>query len=289
MTRYCFLTFDVEEWFQVENFKSVISQSEWKDKKSTLEQNINDILTLLEKHSIKSTFFILGWVAEKNPDLIKKIHKAGHEVASHGYAHERVNLGRETEVVYDIKKSKSILENIINVRVNGYRAPNFSVNDRILDYIKDLGFIYDSSYNPFRLNPRYGKLEKLGNKVAFGCYKTVNGIFEIPLSCYDFSGIQFPIAGGAYFRIIPFWIFRQIVKKKIKQEPVYNFYLHPWEFEPEQERVKNIRGDYRFRHYYGLRRTAKKFEKLIIYLKNQNSEFLTIGDFIERLPKRQKG
>ncbi len=289
MSLFSFLTFDIEEWFQVENLRSSIHPDEWIYKKSTLEENTNKILHILDRHNVRSTFFILSWVAERNPRLIKQIYSAGHEVASHGYAHERANIQKEKDVIYDLQKSKYILENIIIDKVIGYRAPNFSINDRILDYMKDLGFIYDSSYNPFRLNPRYGKLENLGNKVAFGCYRTVNGIFEIPLSCYDFNGVQFPIAGGAYFRIIPFWIFRKIVKKKIKQEPVYNFYLHPWEFEPEQERVKNIRWDYRFRHYYGLRRTAKKLEKLIIYLKSQNSEFLTIRDFIERLPKRQKG
>lgn len=288
MSSYCFLTFDVEEWFQVENLKSVIPPSEWEDKKSTVEQNINKVLAILDRYCIRSTFFVLGWVAEQNPGLIKKIHAAGHEVASHGYAHERVNIGNEKEVFFDLKKSKNILENIINDSVIGYRAPNFSINDNVLRFLKRLEFVYDSSYNPFRLNPRYGELKRLGQKVAFGCYKTFYGIYEIPLSCYHFKYLQVPIAGGAYFRIIPLWIFKQVVKKKIRQEPLYNFYLHPWELEPEQQKVKNIRWDYRFRHYYGLHRTAEKLEKLIIYLKVINCKFLTIKDYIKNVQEEER-
>jgi polysaccharide deacetylase family protein (PEP-CTERM system associated) len=283
MNRTVFLTFDVEEWFQVANLRGAIKPSDWDQQKSTVEQNVNRILDILEKFDIYATFFILGWVAERHPEVVKAIHEKGHEVASHGYAHELSNQLSDLEARNDLKKAKVILEDIIIDKVVGYRAPNFSIDDRILRILKELGYLYDSSYNPFRLNPRYGSLEGIRDQIAPDCYSTTSGIYEIPLSQYAWGKIPVPIGGGAYFRIIPFRIFKNLVRSRIQKENVYNFYLHPWEFEPEQQRIKNIRFDYRLRHYYGLGQTANKLEKLILFLKNMDCEFLTIRKYIERI------
>ncbi len=279
----CLLTFDIEEWFQVENLKSAIRREEWDLKKSTVGQNTQRILKLLKKHQITATFFILGWIAERQPELIREIYQHGHEIACHGYGHERANLLEEQKSLDDIARSKQILEEIISAQIVGYRAPNFSINDTILDHLKKLNFIYDSSYNPFQLNKRYGKITGKLEQNSHGCYLTENGLYEVPLSSYLFKKLPIPIGGGAYFRIMPFWIFKRLVRNKLRQGSVYNFYLHPWEFESQQERVKGIKLNYRFRHYYGLRRTANKLEKLIVYLKKMDCEFLTIGEYVERV------
>ena len=279
----CLLTFDIEEWFQVENLKGAISREHWKEMPSTVQKNTGRILDLLERFNINATFFILGWVAERQPDLVKNIYTRGHEIACHGYGHERVNQLEADDALQDISKSKDILESIINKEVVGYRAPNFSISDSILEHLKKLNFTYDSSYNPFRLNTRYGSISGSLKKAGEGCYLIDNGLYELSLSSFNLLKLPIPIGGGAYFRIIPFWIFKWLVNRKLQQEPVFNFYLHPWEFEPEQERVKNIRWDYRFRHYYGLSRTAQKLEKLILFLKDLDCEFLTIHEYVNRV------
>lgn len=286
MKNFILFTFDLEEWFQVANLQSEISIKDWSNKKSTIEQNAERILSLLKKYNVPATFFILGWVAERHAEVVLRIKEEGHEIASHGYGHELANQLADEAIYNDILKSKQILEAISGERIDGYRAPNFSINDRVLEHLKNLGFIYDSSFNPFRLNPRYGTLQGLGHKIKAGCFQTKNGLYEVPLSSYSFFKLPVPIAGGAYFRIFPFWFFKSLVKRKLKQEPVFNFYLHPWEFEPEQERVKNIRWDYQFRHYYGLKRTAEKLEKLILFLKEKGSEFLTIREYVDRVRER---
>ena len=284
----CFLSFDVEEWFQVENLKNAISRDDWENKSSTVAENTRKILQILKDHDITATFFILGWVAERNPDLVREIHARGHEIASHGYGHELANNLDDEMRLKDIIDSREILESLIQDNIYGYRAPNFSINDNVLAQLANLGFLYDSSYNPFKFNRRYGSLDNLGKKLAPACYETAVGIYEIPLSSYNFRNIAFPIAGGGFFRLIPYFIFQRLVKARLTQEATYNFYLHPWEFEPEQVRIKNIRWDYRFRHYYGLRHTAQKLEKLILFLKDMRCEFLTIKEYVNRIKVKRE-
>lgn len=261
--------------------KGAISRQEWELKKSTVEKNTDRILGILEEFSIQATFFILGWVAERHPALVKKIHAAGHEIACHGYGHELANILGENQIRQDIQKSKTILEDLISVPVVGYRAPNFSISDQIISYLKDMDFLYDSSYNPFSLNPRYGSLSVLQKKVAPNCYQVGNGLFEIPISYTSIFKFSLPVSGGAYFRIIPFWIFKRLINgNQLKNTPNI-FYLHPWEFEPEQQRIRNIKLNYQFRHYYGLKNTEYKLKKLIVHLRNLNGEFLTMQQYIK--------
>lgn len=285
LSKVCLLTFDVEEWFQVANLKGTVRKDDWELKTSTVEKNTSRILNILEKNRIPATFFILGWVAERQPEVVKTIYEKAHEIASHGYAHELANQLPPKKAREDLYRAKKILEEIISDKVFGYRAPNFSINDQILEILKDLDFLYDSSFNPFGLNPRYGTLENIKGEILPDCFETMSGIYEVPISTYSIGKIIIPIGGGAYFRIFPFWIFKNIVKARLKQKSTFNLYLHPWELEPEQERIKGIRWDYRFRHYYNLKSTEKKLEKLIIFLKNMNCQFITIRQYIKSIEK----
>ncbi len=278
----CLLTFDIEEWFQVENLRSVISKEDWDKQTSTVAQNSGKILKILNKYQLTATFFILGWLAERHPQLVEEIRDSGQEVACHGYGHDLAYDQTDEDIVNDISQAKKILENITGQPVYGYRAPNFSINDRILSHLKTLGFLYDSSYCPVQLHHRYGILNGLGEKIAPNLYKTDCGVCEIPVATVPIAGKNIPIGGGAYFRIYPLWVFKRFVSWKLKSDAVYNMYLHPWEFEPEQQRVKNIKFDYKFRHYYGLNKTADKFEKLIKFLKDQDCTFQTMQGYVEK-------
>ncbi|MEJ2636672.1 MAG: polysaccharide deacetylase family protein [Calditrichia bacterium] len=279
---HCLLTFDIEEWFQVENLKGAIRKSDWESRKSSVNQNTAVILDILNEYNVKGTFFVLGWIAERYPELVEKISRAGHEVACHGDNHDLTYILKEDELLEDIQKSKSTLEGIIGKKVSGYRAPSFSVDDRVLNILKKLDFRYDSSFNPFKLNKRYGHIDGNLAKVSNGCYRTRQGIYEIPISVVPLLNYNFPIGGGAYFRILPARVFRNLVKRKIAIDNVYSFYLHPWEFEPGQERIKNIKLNYRFRHYYGLSRTRSRFEKFIEYLKGQDCRFLNLAEYVNQ-------
>jgi polysaccharide deacetylase family protein (PEP-CTERM system associated) len=276
----CALTFDIEEWFQVENLRDAIKKKDWWEIRSTVANNTHRIIEILEELEISATFFILGWVAEKAPELVRTINIHGHEIASHGSDHKLTYSLSDHDLQFDIQRSKSLLEEIIGKDVTGYRAPNFSVDERLIKILQHLGFRYDSSYNPFKLNKRYGTLQ-LPEQSEKTIYKLSNSFYEIPLSTVNLLGQHIPMAGGAYFRLFPSIIFNCLVKQKIKRDGFYNFYLHPWEFEPEQPRIKNIPLNYRIRHYTGLKKTGKKLEKLIVLLKSQGCEFVTLRDYVK--------
>ena len=282
--KYCLFTFDVEEWFQVENFKSAIKKGDWENKRSSVQQNTRKILDILNEHQVKSTFFILGWIAEKFPQLVENIKAEGHEVASHGYKHDLVNTLGDQEIYDDVIKSRLVLEKIIGEEIIGYRAPSFSVNNNLINVLSDLGFTYDSSYNPFQLNDRYGSIN-IPNRKVYHIYQLENGLYEIPASTLNISRYAFPISGGAYFRILPFYLFKNLVKYKINKDTLYTFYLHPWELEPGQPRVTNIPFNYRLRHYTGLSNTAPNLEKFILFLKENGCQFMTIQNYINSIVK----
>ena len=281
MQNSCLITIDVEEWFQVENLRSAFPKSTWKDQKSSVLKNTKNILNVLDKFNIKATFFILGLVAEKNPDIVTLISQDGHEIASHGTDHDLTYNLDENQLFDDISKSKEQIENLIGNKVQGYRAPNFSVDNKLINILRKLDFLYDSSYNPFQLNSRYGKID-LNSPSDNGIYNLENNFYEVPLSTLRMFNQHIPMAGGAYFRIFPLPLFKKLVKAKLKKDNLYHFYLHPWEFEPEQPRIRNIKLNYKLRHYTGLKKTEAKFEKLIQFLQEMNCQFLTISEYIDK-------
>ena len=250
-----------------------------------LSGTLPKLIDLCEKFGVKSTFFFTARFAKLSPRSVLLVKKCGHEVACHGYGHDMtINLSDE-ELKTDISRAKSVLEDITKDKIKGYRAPNFSVNDRLINVLLELGFIYDSSLNPFKLNPRYGSLNFKTDSSKKDIIRLLNGMYEIPISTSKIFGFNWPIGGGAYFRILPLWIFKKLTSNKFKYDNTHNFYLHPWEFEPFQPRQKDLRLDYKLRHYSGLSRTEKKLSNYIEFLLRKNCEFLTMSVYLKREDK----
>jgi polysaccharide deacetylase family protein (PEP-CTERM system associated) len=270
------LSFDVEDWFQVENLRAIFPPSKWEECESRVVENTEKILNLLNKYKVKATFFVLGWIAERFPGLVKMIHSDGHEIASHGYGHIlNYNLTHE-EIFEDIRKSKEILESIIDEKILGYRAPNFSITEEVIDALNENGFLYDSSYHPFSKNKRYGQLGINSQKP----FVLKEKLLEIPLSVWKRGKIELSIAGGGYFRLYPFSLYRKLVLSYMKDHDLLVMYFHPWEFDPDQPKVNNIPWFNKFRHYVGLRRTHLKLEKFLQESQKNGWKFLRFRDYI---------
>lgn len=255
------MTVDVEDFFHVSAFESVISPSQWKDYQPRVDTNTRRLLDLFAKKEVKSTFFVLGWVAERYPDLIKEIHSQGHEVASHGYAHKRVILLSRDEFLQDVKRSKNHLEDLLGEQIIGYRAPSFSIgysNEWAFEVLAELGFKYSSSTYPVK-HDLYGTPD--WPRFA---YNRPENIIEIPIPTLRLMGKQIPIGGGGYFRLYPYKLTQKLVFKYLRQEKQpYSFYFHPWEIDADQPRLKNAPLKSRFRHYVNLHRTEAKLIRLL--------------------------
>jgi len=274
------LTFDVEDWFQVENFKEYIAFDSWDSRKLRVEKNTYTILNLLDSFTFKpkATFFILGWIAQRLPHLVKEINNRGHEVANHGNLHHLCTKQSSQEVFKDLKSGKEILEDIIGKKIYGYRAPSFAINNDILQIIKETGHVYDSSFNSFSMHGRYGTID-LANKDKKGIATEIsNKFYELPISNITIRHTILPLGGGGYFRLIPFPLFKLGMNQVLKKDNAFLFYSHPWEFDPDQPRVEQASNGFKFRHYINLDKTHKKLELLIKNFKN--SEFRTCFDYI---------
>jgi len=280
------LTFDVEDWFQVENFKEYIPYSTWSSRETRVERNTIKLLDLLDDAAtpaipLQATFFILGWVAERFPDLIREIDKRGHEVASHGFNHHLCYNQTPEELKQDLAGSKALLEDIIGREVSGYRAPSFSITDKAIELVREAGYLYDSSYNSYEGHGRYGSLTlpESGRQGTSLCQLSP-GFYEIPVSNLKIGNRIIPWGGGGYFRLLPSLLHRAGVKQILKQNDCYVFYMHPWEIDPHQPRVKEAKPFLRFRHYVNLNRTEDKLNKFV----NDNVEhlFCSCREFIKK-------
>ena len=256
------ISFDVEEHFQVAAFWSAARRREWNQLASRVERNTRKIVDLLSEHSTKATFFVLGWVAERHPDLVKDLAQQGHEIASHGYGHELVHTQTPTQFREDVRRSKQILEDLIGRTVVGYRAPSFSITPQTkwaISVLIEEGYRYDSSiYNRFR-STQGGTVNRAGTYQL----KTEAGtILEVSPSTINACGLQLPVAGGGYFRLFPYAASKFFLKNLEKQGSQLVMYLHPWEFDPEQPRMK---GSFvsKFRHYLNLRKTEARLHQLV--------------------------
>ncbi len=256
-----YLSFDIEDWFQVENFKFCVSPKDWDKYELRVVENTNKILTLLSTHDTKATFFVLGWIAKNCPALVREIHRQGHEIASHGFGHELVYNQTPEEFEADVRLSKELLEGIIHTEIIGYRAPCFSITQDSLwafDILKKVGFRYDSSVFPTSFHDRYG-FEGMGNFSK----KFNNGLLEIPISTFRLSDqLQLPLGGGGYFRLFPYLYFKSLFKILNKRREKFVFYMHPWELDIGQPRV-HAPFLFRVRHYVNIKSTAAKLEKLL--------------------------
>lgn len=283
------LTIDVEDWFQVENFKKWIPFSSWPSQELRVERNTHRILDILDsielkapapllkniksdlliKHNPgprqnpKATFFVLAWVAERLPDLVREIYSRGHEVASHGYYHRLCNIEPKEDLKKDLITSKKLLEDIIGAPVYGYRAPNFSIDNDVLQLIKKCGYVYDSSFNSFEMNKRYGRIDLRADEKNGISFKISDTFHELPISNIKLGDFTLPWGGGGYFRLVPFFFFKYGIQAALKKENAYLFYIHPWEIDPDQPKVYEAAFYYRFRHYINIKKTHLKFNSLI--------------------------
>lgn len=262
MKQELIFTVDIEDWYQVENLKGVISRKEWSCKESRVVENTEKILDILDACEANATFFVLGDIAEKFPDLVKKTYKRGYEIASHGYGHELIYNQTFEEFRKDVRRSKCFLEDCIGNRVLGYRAPSFSITDWALDILKEEGFRYDSSCFPFSLHNRYGRITKPFTAVSENVMNFDNGLIEFQLPVVHYFGMKIPFGGGGYFRAIPYLLFNKGIKQVLRKREEFVFYIHPWEIDYDQPKVKNIKLSYRFRCYINLKTTLVKLCKL---------------------------
>ncbi len=271
------ITIDVEDWFQVENFKKLVSFDSWSEFELRVEKNTYKLLDFLE--SRKATFFCLGWIAKRLPNLIREIHNRGHEVASHGFNHELCNKMTAKDLTNDLTDSKKLLEDLIGAAVVGYRAPSFSINSDVLKIIEDCGYFYDSSYNSFAMHGRYGQIDLSGRKAHGIAVKVYDNFYELPVSNLKIGKRIIPWAGGGYFRLIPSYIFESGVKKILADHQTYLFYMHPWEIDPDQPKMENTPLSYRFRHYTNLDKTLSKLKNLAD--KFLPEQFMTCKGYLE--------
>jgi polysaccharide deacetylase family protein (PEP-CTERM system associated) len=255
------MSIDVEDWFQVENLRPVVSRESWASRELRVERNMDRMLGLMADCGAHATCFVLGWVAERCPGLVQRIASEGHEIASHGYGHELLYDLSPDDFRSDIRRSKQILEDTAGIEVKGYRAPNFSITDWAIPILQEEGFTYDSSLFPSVAHDRYGKLTGLDPERPV--VELRPGFHEFCASCLPVAGKNLPWGGGAYFRLIPYRVFRHGVHRIQATRPPYVFYIHPWEIDPAQPRLKGIAATRRFRHYVGLERTERRFASLL--------------------------
>ena len=302
MSYQLLLTIDVEDWFQVENFKQWIPFSSWSSHELRVEKNTHRLLDLFDsiefcnskkadsstnskkidhmteaqrqrrldvsqfhqetgkkeeslpreirrpfnrgsqscisclkkRETPKATFFILGWIAQRLPHLVREIHARGHEVASHGYNHNLCTQCSTEELRKDLKDSKKLLEDIIGDPVYGYRSPSFSIDDETLKTIKDCGYLYDSSFNSFGMHGRYGEMDLPKNGKNGIATNISNTFYELPISNLRLGKHVLPWGGGGYFRLIPLPLFKLGVQWILEKEKAYLLYLHSWELDPDQ-------------------------------------------------------
>ena len=256
------LTFDVEEHFQVSAFDSPMRRRHWDQFESRVERNTEKLLDLLAASNVRATFFVLGWVAERHPGLVRAISRQGHEVASHGYAHELVTVQTPATFRRDVRKAKVFLEDLLGLPVLGYRAPSFTITQDTIWALRILveeGYLYDSSIFPI-LHDRYGMPG--ANPLCHRLSTEVGPLWEIPPSTVKFVGLQVPIAGGGYFRLFPYPLLRQLLKRvEAKGHPLV-IYLHPWELDPDQPRMQGPLLS-RFRQYINLHKTEDRLIHLL--------------------------
>lgn len=257
-----YLTIDVEDYYQVSAFESLVGFTGWQDYQPRVEKNMAKILNILDEHDVKATFFILGWTAEKFPSIVKDIDSKGHEVACHSYAHRLIYCLTPEEFKADTQRAKDILEQILGKKIRGYRAPSYSITKKslwALDILEDLGFEYDSSIFPI-YHDRYG----MPDFPRFRHKLPGKNLIEYPISTCEILGRKIPVSGGGYFRLFPYW-FTQKSLRKINQSEnrPFVFYIHPWELDPGQPRFTKANYISKFRHYINLEKTENRFLKLL--------------------------
>lgn len=255
------LTIDVEDYFQVSAFAPHIDRADWDKRECRVEHNIDRILRLLADKNTHATFFTLGWVAERYPLMVRRIVAEGHELASHGYGHQRASDLTEAEFFYDVSHAKTLLEDIGGQVVQGYRAPSFSIgtgNLWALDTLQRAGYRYSSSIYPVK-HDHYG----MPDAPRFA-HQIRDGLMEVPPTTLRLFNRNLPSGGGGYFRLLPYalsrWMLQQVNQRDAESAI---FYFHPWEIDSDQPRIPGIDLKTRFRHYVNIGRTEQRLARLL--------------------------
>jgi polysaccharide deacetylase family protein (PEP-CTERM system associated) len=258
-----FFTVDVEEHFQVSAFEGAVRREEWAGLESRVGRNVHVLLDLLARHEVRGTFFTLGWIAEHRPEVVRAIVGAGHEVASHGYGHQRVTALTPAEFREDVGRAKQLLEDVSGTAIVGYRAPSFSIvpgGEWAFDVLIEEGYRYDSSLFPIRRPGGYGYAA--APRDPYWIERPGGRLLELPLATLRVAGLNLPASGGAYFRIFPYALTSSALTRSAARGGRGTFYVHPWEVDPDQPRVKAPLAA-RLRHYTGLRGTLPRLERLL--------------------------
>jgi polysaccharide deacetylase family protein (PEP-CTERM system associated) len=256
------MTVDVEDYFQVSAFEGVIDRGDWDRLPARVEHNTHRILDLFAGNGVQATFFTLGWVAERYPQLVRRIVESGHELASHGLSHVRVTRQTQNEFSQDVRRARALLEDVGGCQVHGYRAASYSIVTDTLwahDLLQAAGYQYSSSIYPIH-HDLYG----IPGASRFPYRPRDGGLLEVPISTVSMFRHNFPCGGGGYFRLLPYrvshWAMRRV--NQTDQQPCV-FYFHPWEIDPEQPRQSGIGWKTRFRHYLNLGRMQERIARLL--------------------------
>jgi polysaccharide deacetylase family protein (PEP-CTERM system associated) len=270
------MTVDVEDYFQVSAFERHVSRSQWDSFQSRVVRNTERLLDLFCEANVRATFFVLGWVADRHPKLVQRIAEAGHELGSHGFSHRLIYEQSPSEFRQDLKRSRAAITDAASASINGYRAPSFSVTTRslwALDIIREEGFTYDASIFPIR-HDRYGLPS------APRHFHAIQGgagtLWECPGSTIRFAGANLPVAGGGFFRLLPYTWTRWGISRlnRVERRPAV-FYVHPWEIDPEQPRIRASFAS-RVRHYTNLDRTEPRLRRMLAEF-----QFAPLGQILE--------
>ncbi len=255
------LTIDVEDYFQVSAFAPYIRREDWDARECRIERNVGRILDMLAARQTQATFFTLGWIAERYPQLVRRIVAEGHELASHGYGHQRASDLSRAEFAQDITRAKQLLEDLAGAPVLGYRAPSFSIGTANLwafDALAQAGYRYSSSIYPIR-HDHYG----MPDSPRFA-YRVASGMLEIPVTTLRMMNRNLPSSGGGYFRLLPYAVSRWMLQQVNRQDrEAAIFYFHPWEIDAGQPRIPGIDAKTRFRHYLNLARMESRLHSLL--------------------------
>ncbi|PKO88755.1 MAG: polysaccharide deacetylase family protein [Betaproteobacteria bacterium HGW-Betaproteobacteria-12] len=254
------LTIDVEDYFQVSAFAPHIPRSDWPTRECRVERNVDRILGMLDEHDTRATFFTLGWIAERYPELIRRIVAGGHEIASHGYGHERASDQTPASFYSDINVAKLILEDLAGCEVRGYRAPSFSIGEKnqwAFECLERAGYHYSSSVYPVR-HDHYGMPDAPRHAHRIG------NLLEIPPTTLRLLNRNWPASGGGYFRLMPYTLSRWMIRRVNKVDQLSAvFYFHPWEIDVDQPRIDGIGAKTRFRHYVNIDRMEQRLHRLL--------------------------
>jgi polysaccharide deacetylase family protein (PEP-CTERM system associated) len=271
------ISIDLEDWFCVNNIKDAIPKEKWAFQELRVVDNTKRLLGLFDKFNIKATFFVLGWISERVPSLIKEIDERGHEIATHGYSHSLITEITPDFFENDIKRAIEVTQSCVNQKIIGFRAPSFTITKKTLwayDILSKYEIKYDSSVFPVGFHPDYGISD-----APLTTYKVNDNMIEVPLSVVELLGKRIPCSGGGYFRLFPYSVTKFLMKKCNKARRPVIFYLHPWEIDPGQPRI-NLPLQKKLRHYNNLNKTYGRLEKLL-----NDFEFVPIKEIISDVSK----